>query len=683
MLTFFLRQKIGTGKSGRTGKGTGDVASLFGRIVRNFIVVFVAVAVLVASPAGAAPFAAIVMDARTGEVLFEQNSDARLHPASLTKMMTLYIAFQEIESGRISLDSKVTISKYAASQPPSRLGLKPGQKIGLRYLIRAAAVRSANDAASAIGDHISGDHAAFAKRMTRTAKQLGMSSTTFRNANGLTADGHLSTARDMNILGRHLFYDFPQYYNIFSRRTADAGMATVTNTNSRFLDGYEGADGIKTGFTSAAGYNLTASAVRGNKRIIATVFGGTSTANRNAKMKELMDLGFGAARNRVKEQPPKAPAAVPDEALVASATHAIDDLDAAGGAAKTVRVSGAVTNSPRPKARPVVPAVPEAVAIAMADGIADALAEATAEPPPEGTLDFQATAIAAVEPPLDTPMSEKAAPIESLLADAVAPPVQPDPASSSEGSLEAQAAVLAASKAPEEAEVAALASDIGVTAGADLLATLKPMPRPQVNADQTAALAGEEAPPVTESPAEEGLIAAAVPAVEPELVAPELVLTEAGIDTTLQEARGGTGLLADITAVETVSGATAITPLTESLAMATGTVMRSDRKAPIFDSVEVAEALAEDSQEVVVVKSTSGGRHFGVHVGDYPSRYDAERALLKTALAESATLNDGLRKTSQSGGSWRASFMGLTEDQADLACRRLRARAVPCETVGS
>ncbi|NJS39677.1 MAG: D-alanyl-D-alanine carboxypeptidase, partial [Rhodobacteraceae bacterium] len=352
------------------------MASLLGRILRSILVLVVAFTVLVTAPLQAAPFAAIVIDARTGEVLYEQNADARLHPASLTKMMTLYIAFQEIEAGRLSLDTRVTVSKYAASQPPSRLGLKPGQKIALRYLIRAAAVKSANDAAAAIGDHISGDREAFAKRMTRTAKELGMTGTTFRNAHGLTADGHLSTARDMNTLGRHLFYDFPQYYNIFSRRTADAGVAQVTNTNSRFLDGYEGADGIKTGYTSAAGFNLTASAVRGKKRIIATVFGGTSTANRNAKMKELMDLGFGAAKNRVKEQPPRAPGIPAEDALIASLpTHAIDDLDAEGGAGKTVRVSGAMTKSLRPKARPTVAEVPEAVAVAMADGIADALAE--------------------------------------------------------------------------------------------------------------------------------------------------------------------------------------------------------------------------------------------------------------------------------------------------------------------
>ena len=611
------------------------MASLLGRILRTLLIAFVAVTVLVTAPLQAAPFAAIVVDARTGEVLLEDNADARLHPASLTKMMTLYIAFQEIEAGRLSLDTKVTVTKYAASQPPSRLGLKPGQKIALRYLIRAAAVKSANDAASAIGDHISGDHVAFAKRMTRTAKQLGMASTTFRNANGLTADGHLSTARDMNTLGRHLFYDFPQYYNIFSRRTADAGVATVTNTNSRFLDAYEGADGIKTGYTSAAGFNLTASAVRGNKRIIATVFGGTSTANRNAKMKELMDIGFGAAKNRVKEQPPQAPAAPAEEALIASTTHAIDDLDAEGGAAKTVRVSGAVTSSPRPKARPVAPTVPDAVAIAMADGIADALAEATAEPPPEGTLEFQAAAIASGESPVaaEAPLPEAVAETQ-IAAAAPAAETAPLPA----GSLEAQAAALAANTAPAPD----LAEETVVIAAADPgLADVKPMPRPEAAAETVEAAVAADAEATAEAvlPVEELQVAAA----------PELVVTDPGTDPAADPAPEDTtlttGLLAEITDVETVAGATASTPPDTQLAAA---ATLPDRQAPIFDSVEVAATEPEPTQEVVVVMSTSGGRHFGVNVGEYPSRYEAERALLKTALAESATLNEGLRKTAQS-----------------------------------
>ncbi|MGP9804173.1 D-alanyl-D-alanine carboxypeptidase family protein [Paracoccus sp. NSM] len=257
--------------------------------------------------ASAAPFAAYVMDARTGQPVFRQNADTRLHPASLTKMMTLYMAFHAIESGRVRLDSRFTISSKAANEPPSKLGLRPGQQIELRYLIRAAAIRSANDAATAIGEGLAGSEEAFTQQMTQMARALGMNNSQFRNAHGLTQQGHFSTAHDMSVLGRHLFYDFPQYYNLFSRRSADAGVAQVASTNRRFLDDYAGADGIKTGYTRAAGFNLTASAQRGNKRLIATVFGGTSTAHRNQVMAELLDASFPRVQDRVREVRPQRP----------------------------------------------------------------------------------------------------------------------------------------------------------------------------------------------------------------------------------------------------------------------------------------------------------------------------------------------------------------------------------------
>ncbi len=669
----------------------GDVASLLGRIYHAVFLAFVVATIVVTSPLQAAPFAAIVMDGRTGEVLYEKNADARLHPASLTKMMTLYIVFQEIEAGRLSLDTMVTVSRYAASQPPSRLGLKPGQKIAVRYLIRAAAIKSANDAAAALGDHIGGDVASFAKRMTRTARQLGMNNTTFKNANGLTAEGHLSTARDMNILGRHLFYDFPQYYHIFSRRTADAGIATVANTNSRFLDSYEGADGIKTGYTAPAGFNLTASAHRGNKHIIATVFGGTSSANRNAKMAELMDIGFAKARNKVTEQPPKV--APLDDPLVASLETGIDEIDAVGGAGKTVRVSGEVRSSPRPKARPDTTVVPDAVAIAMAQGIDGALAEATAEPAPEGTLEFQAQAMALVEEAPAPTLPDEAEPAVTLaeaevpeaapgmdvaLADAAGPAgtedlpalAAADPAPVAEpGTLEAQAATLAAAAPLAETPLAeAGPQDIPPDPA---LAGLKPKARPE-----------------TLEPPQMVAVAAEVPAPEPAAVeevvvadaAPEIVVTDPGL-----VARGmdtPPTLMAEVSDVETVAAGTAFASPSVDLAPETPAAPMPKRQAPIFDAVETAEAGPDQSEEVVVVMSTSGGRHFGVNVGEFPSRYEAEKALFKTALAESATLNESLRKTTQSGGAWRASFMGLTEEQAELACRRLTARAIPCETVG-
>ncbi len=650
------------------------MASLIGRVFRTLCILGTLLAIpFSAQPLWAAPFAAHVMDARTGETLYEKNADSRLHPASLTKMMTLYIVFEEISAGRISLDTKVTVSKNAAGQAPSRLGLKPGQKIAVRYLIRAAAVKSANDAAMALGEYVGGgSQAAFSKRMNRTAKALGMRNSTFRNPNGLTAEGHLSTARDMSILGRHLFYDFPQFYNIFSRRTADAGMAQVNNTNRRFLDSYKGADGIKTGYTNPAGFNLTASAERGGVRIIATVFGGTSTANRNAKVTELLDLGFSKAPGNVREKKPAAPAyAEPEEMLIAqNDTAAIDaalaeagEIDvegAAGGAAKTIRVSGEVRKSLRPRARPVAAEVQVAEATvaepmsaddlpfevaadeasdgtadAIADGVDGALAEALATPP-EGTLEAQAIAMASPPAP-------------------VAPPA--------EGTLDAQALAMAEATDAPAAAATLDAQALALVEADPALAALRPKSRPAA-----------------------AMVAAVVPEAVPvvDVAAAETVVTDPGEpaeDVQVADAEDmPADLAADVTDVQSVAGATNAAPAPIALAAAT---VPAKRKAPNFEAAAAPEVVAtEDAPEVVVRASTSGERHFGVNVGAFTSRYEAERALFKIALAESSTLNTGLRKVTQTSGKYRANFMGLTEDQADLACRRLRARAMDCETIG-
>jgi D-alanyl-D-alanine carboxypeptidase len=371
------------------------------------------VVTLTALPLRAAPYAAMVMDARTGEVLHSRNADTRLHPASLTKMMTLYIAFEAIRLGEITLDTQVRISQHAASEPPSRLGLRAGSTIRFRYLIRAAAIRSGNDAATAIGEAIAGSEAAFARRMNRTARALGMARTTFRNAHGLTEEGHLSTAHDMTILGRRLFYDYPEYYNIFSRREEDAGIARIRNTNRAVLDAYRGADGIKTGYTRAAGFNLVASAERGNVRIIATVFGGQSAAWRNQRIMELLDLGFAQAPARATERRPSLP--VYD-----------NDGDPDGPIGQVTRPSGLVSRSIRPLQRPgavpalvasappapeLLQAIEQAVGEAMAtepDGESDVPTGMTPAPRPDTIL----AAVPEVEPQAEALPEESAPPVE-------------------------------------------------------------------------------------------------------------------------------------------------------------------------------------------------------------------------------------------------------------------------------
>ncbi|HHB80526.1 MAG TPA: D-alanyl-D-alanine carboxypeptidase, partial [Aliiroseovarius sp.] len=387
----------------------------------------------------------------------------------------------------------------------------------------------------ALGEAIGGSEAGFIRRMNQMARAMGMTRTTFKNANGLTKAGHLSTARDMTTLGRHLLYDFPQYYNLFSRRSEDAGVRTVNNTNRRFLDSYRGADGIKTGYTSAAGYNLVASAERGRERIIATVFGGRSTASRNAKVAELLDLGFrrapSSATLRLPPRPPyfgKGGAPAPSTAPPA---------DAPGGsgssqrppAGHVVRVVTAVAKSPRPKPRPqqATPAASDALLAAIEDGVEDVVETTTPAP---------------TVPPVTELAETNLAP-----APAPAPPV-----------------VAAEAAAPAPAPVPA------------------PPPRPQ-----------------------------------------------------------------DVTIAAT---------------------------DPSYSPVE--------ELEIVTHVSTSGDGSWGIEVGRFTTRYDAERVLLKIALGDLGTLGNALRKAANRPDGWHATFVGMSEEAADLACRRLEARAQKCRLVG-
>ena len=237
-------------------------------------------------------YSAVVVDASTRDILFADDEGKRLHPAGLTKLMTLYVAFKAIEDGEIGLDDKVIVSNHAASEAPVKLGLRPRQKVRLRYLLRAAAVQGSNDAATAIGEHIEGSEAAFARRMNRTAEDLGMTRSTFRNAHGLTETGQLSTAQDMAVLLIALDEEFPEYFNLFSRKNASAGIKTVRHSGRRLLSGDDRIMGAKTGYTRASGYSGVTLSQEGPKKIVTVVFGGRSTTTRNAQMRKLRDLGF-------------------------------------------------------------------------------------------------------------------------------------------------------------------------------------------------------------------------------------------------------------------------------------------------------------------------------------------------------------------------------------------------------
>ena len=247
---------------------------------------------LSAAEALAAKAAAIVVDARTGQVLIDQDADAIVHPASLTKMMTLYLAFDALEDGRLSLDQQLPVSSFAESMSPTKLGLRAGQTLKVETAILGLVTKSANDAAVVLAEALGGTESRFAEMMTRKARELGMRRTVYRNASGLPNMEQVTTARDYAMLSRALMRDHAKYYPYFSRRNFVYGGRTLANHN-HLMSRYEGMDGIKTGYTVASGFNLAASAVRDGRRLVGVVMGGKSAGSRDNKMAALLDQAFG------------------------------------------------------------------------------------------------------------------------------------------------------------------------------------------------------------------------------------------------------------------------------------------------------------------------------------------------------------------------------------------------------
>ncbi|MFN3609578.1 MAG: D-alanyl-D-alanine carboxypeptidase family protein [Hyphomonas sp.] len=248
-------------------------------------------AAIVAPAAHAEKYAAIVVDADSGEVLHARNQDDPRYPASLTKVMTLYLLFDAINAGDVSLKDKITVSRTAAAQPPSNLRLKAGDKIPVEDAIYALTTKSANDVAAAVAEFLGGSERKFATMMTEKARELGLSNTTFRNASGLPDTAQLSTARDMAILADALLDNHPTYYHYFQNQRFSWGGMTYRSHNN-LIGSVDGVDGIKTGYTRASGFNLMTSAERDGRRVIAIMLGGASAKSRDAHVAELVESAF-------------------------------------------------------------------------------------------------------------------------------------------------------------------------------------------------------------------------------------------------------------------------------------------------------------------------------------------------------------------------------------------------------
>lgn len=243
------------------------------------------------APAQNPRYAMLIMDAQSGQVLEEKNADKPLPPASLTKLMTLFLTFEAIEKGKLSMDSNLVITPNAMRQPPSKLGLRRDEKVTLKQAIHVLVTRSANDVAMALAETVGGSQQNFTQMMTARARSLGMRNSVFYNPSGLPNPGQKSSARDMAILARSLMQYFPQYYHIFHTIRFNYKGQTI-ETHNNLMRRYKGMDGLKTGYTVASGFNLVASAVRDNRRIIVVVFGGTSAVSRDNHVAELMTKGL-------------------------------------------------------------------------------------------------------------------------------------------------------------------------------------------------------------------------------------------------------------------------------------------------------------------------------------------------------------------------------------------------------
>ncbi|MGE0499900.1 MAG: D-alanyl-D-alanine carboxypeptidase [Rhizobiaceae bacterium] len=237
--------------------------------------------------ADAAKYAAIVVDANTGKTLFASSADAARYPASLTKMMTLYMVFEALSTGKLKKTTPIKFSVQASAKPPTKLGVKAGGSVSVETIIYSLVTKSANDAAAAVAEHLGGSEAGFARIMTQKARQLGMKNTVFRNASGLPDSAQHSTARDMAVLGIALREHYPQYYKYFSTRSFTFGKHRMANHN-RLLGRVKGVDGIKTGYTRASGFNLVSSVRSGDRSIVAVVMGGQSGRSRDNHMAELI-----------------------------------------------------------------------------------------------------------------------------------------------------------------------------------------------------------------------------------------------------------------------------------------------------------------------------------------------------------------------------------------------------------
>ena len=609
----------------RTGARHGLRGGVFGFVAALFTIS--------GGPSHAAPYADIVVDANSGTVLHSTNPDAQRHPASLTKIMTLYLLFEQLEAGKLKLDSPLQVSKEAAGQMPTKLGLKPGSTLAVEDAIKGMVTRSANDAAVVVAEAIAGDEDAFAKLMTRKAQALGMSRTIYKNASGLPDSGQITTARDQSALGRAVQERFPRYYKYFSIRTFVFRGQSIGNHNN-LLGRVEGVDGIKTGYVNASGFNLVTSVHRGNRYLVAVVMGGSSAGSRDAKMRDLISDKI--AQASVKRTAP----------MVAEGSPPPEARPEPKAVAK-------VETAPEPKVAAKVEAKPEPKVAAKTEA-----AKTEAKPEPKAEARFAVASAVSLPVRLNSAPAAQADPAATTRTESMAAAAQPRTAAGSTDPIRpvlvktlSVKAGTTASLAPMQVSATAPTEPAPVRAAAPVAASapvvaVKPEPAPQPAPVVVAAAKPEPAPAPFPPP-----IAAKIEAPLPALV---------------------TASKPDVPA--------------PALSFAPIAAKAEPAAAPVAAPARVA--AAEPAPAPTRAAPAAKPQHRSgwiIQVGAFPGEQEAKKRLAsaQTKAAKLLTKAEAFTETVEKGGTtlYRARFAGLDKDSAEAACKHLKRNDVECVTV--
>jgi D-alanyl-D-alanine carboxypeptidase len=638
------------------------------------------------------PYSAIVVDANSGNVLHAASPDELRHPASLTKIMTLYLLFERMEAGKFKVDTELAVSEHASVQAPTKLGLRPGQSIAVEDAIRALVTKSANDAAVVIAEAIGGDESDFAEMMTKKAHALGMSHTVYRNASGLPNDEQVTTARDQALLGRAIQERFPRQYRYFSTSSFTYHGETMGNHN-HLLGRVDGIDGIKTGYTQASGFNLVTSVHRNNRHIVAVVLGGASAGARDARMRTLIETHIAAASTQQTSTTTAEAAGAKPETR--TATTKVADAKAEARAAKSASTYTVASFSP-PTAWPASKFVPVAPAenalTATVPPVAPPAARMAAVAPVNDAIKAAAVAKSAPVDASDTIKPIQVKTIKVKLTQTQTAGLGPILAPSREEHAVAEPAPVAALKAPAPKIAAAAPSIVAPSIAAPaVVAPVAPAPAPPVPVAAAPVAPAPVAAPVAAAP----VVAAPVAAAPVALAAAPVVPAPAAVARTVAiAAPTAAPVVAPVVAPAPAPvAAPPVAAVAAPVAPATLVVAKTVPTAPSYWAaapkaaapVLVASAPAPEATAAEPKHATT---HTGwiVQVGAFDVERDAQQRLTNAHAKIGHVLDnaDPFTEPVVKGDKtlYRARFAGFQQkDEADAVCKQLKRNDIDCMTI--